>query len=952
MKIFGQFQKNSSIKNVFWALLFYGSTCFSAEIHVAKNGVDALNGRGNKSAPYLTISYVFSNDLVHSGDIIVIHQGVYRETVTINISNVTLLPFEQEKVFITGTDLIPGSSWQADSQRAGVYKTTLNKNDVETDFTQLFVNGVLQQIARYPNNTTSVKKYMVGKHSEMMSPTNPQSGFAILLNASKPAGTDQTGQVTFSSHEGIPEIPNVAFTDEAIIRGFIGKLRNNIFSYSQDGGQVTRAGNRLVTFKAKNTQGNSWGKTDAYTQPEGFGYIMDLSVLDIEGEWFFKKSENTLYYKPIGGTLANKTIEVKKREFGLLVGANDVTVKNIHIQASAVQIKNARNFRAQNCTFTYLYPYKYRRTYGVLKEGIVLDNADNTTFDSCYIAHTWTGGIIIDDNCENTIINNCTIEQIGWMGQFMVAVWNNGKNSTITNNTLGKASRFHIRTTESVYAKITDNDFAEAMAMGEDAGAIMFTSTGKPGPKGLDMQGTEIAYNKVHDLVGIPAYDTTPGYKRQTVVAFYLEDVHNYTVHHNLAYNIKGDNYKSKRGASNNPQSDGKMLYLGPRDKLIDIKMGYYNNTFWNYDKFLTFWHRTETGLTENLEMTNNLYMQGKINSVSNIDEPDLSVFAQKAAQSPLNYQITVKTNQAISNANAHFEDVTNGDFRLRSDSPFNSGGTIIPNITTSSSPALGALEGNTPELRNRVLNAGSDLTINSFFGLDKLDYGNDNISIQTTGEFCPDANNGKIKITAKEPLSYRVTINGEDYSFTNELEISDLEPKTYTFCITAPELADDSCFEVIVPKSVVVSGSAKVASNGLVEFNVDGGTKPYHVLVNNKEVLQTEASSFVVNANHGDSVNVISDKDCEGELNKRVLLTDRVVVYPTITKGNITISLPDSSVDQVGVEVYNMQSTLLLRKMYTKNQIDIDLSQFAYGVYFVKINYGEPKVVKIIKQE
>ncbi|MGY6648618.1 right-handed parallel beta-helix repeat-containing protein [Wenyingzhuangia sp. IMCC45574] len=935
-------------------LLLLANTVFSAEIHVAKDGVNALSGRGSVTSPYQSIKYIFDQNLVDSGDVIVVHEGVYRETVTVNVANITIKPFAEEKVVISGTDLIASSNWQADASRPGVFKTFLNRNQVETDFTQLFVNGIHQQIARYPNNTTPVKSYLIGQHKEMMDPINPKSGFAILLNASKPEGANQTGNVTFSSHEGIPEIPNVTFTNEAIIRGFIGKLRNNIFSYSQDGGQVTRAGSRLVTFKSLNTQGNSWGKDAAYSQPEGFGYIMDLSVLDAEGEWFFKRTENTLYYKPQGGTIDGKTFEVKKRELGLEIRANNVTLENIHVQAAAMDVKNARNFKAQNCTFTYLYPYHYRRTYGVLKEGIVLDNADNATFESCYVGHTWTGGIIIDDNCENTVINNCTIEQIGWMGQFMVSAWNNGKNTTITNNTFGRASRFHIRTTEEVYAKITDNDFGEAMAMGEDAGAIMFTSTGRS--SAMDMQETEIAYNKLHDLHGIPAFDTTPIYKRQTVTAFYLEDVHNYKVHHNLVYNIKGNTYTSKRGASFNAQSDGKILYLGPRGKTIDKTMGYYNNTFWNYDKFLTFWHKTATTVVKNLEMINNVYMSGKINTTSfggnNIDEGNLTTFVQKAALAPFNYEITDTTNKSISSPSVHFQDIDNNNFRLQPSSTFNSGGTVVDGITSETSPAIGAWEGNTDEAKNRVLNAGSNLTTNSFFGLDKLDYGNDNISIQTVGETCPNTNNGKIKITAKEPLSYSVLINGESYSFSNELEISDLEPKTYTFCITAPELADDSCFEVAVPESIAISGSTRIAANGLIEVNVDGGTTPYHVLVNNKEVLQTEASSFVVSANHGDQVEVVSDKDCEGELNKRVLLTDNVVVYPTITKGNITISLPDSSLDQVGVELYNMQSTLLLRKMYNRNQININLSQFAIGVYFVKINYGEPKVVKIIKQE
>ncbi|MEM6642701.1 MAG: right-handed parallel beta-helix repeat-containing protein [Bacteroidota bacterium] len=707
--------KNMILLGNRYAILAFMLSCtfhlFAADIHVSVTGENALTGRGSESAPYQTISYLFDNNLVNAGDVIILHEGTYRETVIVDVDNITLRPLEGDCVVISGANVYGSENWQADSERDGVYKMTLNSNQVQTDFTQLFVNGKHQQIARFPNNITPFKEYLAGTNREMTDPLNQESGFAILLNASKPSGTAATGQVTFSNHEGTPMIPNVTLTDEAIVRGFIGKLRNNIFSYSQDGGEVTRAGDRLVTFKSFQTQGNKWGQSEAYSQPEGFGYLMDLTLLDQEGEWFFKQNANTLYYKPEGGTLDDKLIEVKLRKNAIIVEANDVKLENIHVTAASMEADGADNLSITNCFFTYLYPFHYRRNYGVFKEGIILNNSDNVTFESSYIAHTWGSGIIVESNCSNTIINNCVIEDIGWMGQFTVSLLNSGNNTTITNNTFGRASRFHIRTTESVYAKITDNDFYQAMAMGEDAGSIMFTSTGKPGPKGLDMKGTEIAYNKVHDMSGIPAFDTSPNYRRQTTVAFYLEDVHNYTVHHNLAYNIKGDTYESKRGSSSNAQSDGKMLYLGPREKVIDLDMGYYNNTFWNYDKFLTFWHRESTAMVDNLFMTNNLYMEGKINTVSNIDEPDLDLFAQRAASS-LNYDITVTTNAAISNADNHFEDASQGDFRLSPSSSYNSGGTVIEGITTSSNPSLGAWEGSTQANRERVFNAGSDLIV------------------------------------------------------------------------------------------------------------------------------------------------------------------------------------------------------------------------------------------------
>ncbi|WP_109829745.1 right-handed parallel beta-helix repeat-containing protein [Reichenbachiella versicolor] len=720
MKNFTQLLGRGSV--LYALFLSFTLTTYAATVHVAKSGTNALSGRGSSSKPYKTISYLFNNGLVTSGDVILVHEGVYRETVTVNVNNVTIRPRGNDIVSISGANWYGSASWQADNSRPGVFKMTLNKNNVETDFTQLFVNGQHQQIARFPNNTAPVKNYMSGANREMMNPLDQKSGFAVLLNASKPSGANQTGKVTFSWHNGTPKLPNVTFSNEAILRGFIGKLRNNIFSYSQDGGNIKRAGNRLVTFKAFNTQGNNWAEAAAYSAPEGFGYIMDLSVLDYNGEWFYKKTANTLYYKPIGGSMSGKGVEVRQRKYALKVRANNVSIEDIDIKAGEVELKNSSNTSFTRCTFTYMTPFHYRRQYGVFRQGIVLDNADNSKFESCYIGHTWGSGIIILKGSDNTKINNCILEDIGWMGQFTISLENNGNNTQVTNNTFGKASRFHIRTTESVYTKITDNEFHHAMSMGEDAGSIMFTSTGKSAQ--LNMNGTLIAWNKIHSISGIPAYDTDPKYNRQKVVALYLEDVDNYTVHHNLIYDIKGDSYVSKRLKSNGQpqetQSKGDVMYLGPRNRNLTRKMDYYNNTCWNYDYFMTFWHHSNTPAdVNNCNVKNNILMEGGSNSVSaganSVTESSFYNFTLEVAKSPLNYTISGARNRTVINASDHFVNANNGNYRLKSNSAYNNDGIVISGITTETTPAIGAWEGKANWQRERVFNAGANITSTTF---------------------------------------------------------------------------------------------------------------------------------------------------------------------------------------------------------------------------------------------
>ncbi|NIJ44628.1 hypothetical protein FHR24_001067 [Wenyingzhuangia heitensis] len=711
-----------------YVLLFISFISFSANIHVAKTGTDALTDRGTSSAPYKTINYVFNNGLISPGDHLVLHEGVYRETIIATVNNITIRPKDGDKVIVSGANWYGDSSW-SDTDGDGIFELALSTNQVETKFTQLIVEGQHKQIARFPNNTSAYKNYIIGSNREMMDPRDQSTGFAVLLNGSKPAGVNQTGQITFSWHNGTPKLPDVTFTNEAIVRGFIGKLRNNIFSYSQDGGQVTRApgGNdRMVTFKSLNTQGNVWGGDAAVGQPEGFGYVMDLSVLDYEGEWFWKKTENKMYYKPEGGTVSGKNFEIQRRQYVLKVQANNVTVENINFKVGEVELKNANATTISNCSFTYLSPYQYRRTYGSFRQGILLNNADNTTFDSCYIGHTWGSGIIILKGSDNSIVNNCYIEDIGWMGQFTIAVENNGNNTQITKNTFGKASRFHIRTTESVYAKIVDNDFYGAMSLGEDAGAIMFTSTGKS--EALNMQGTVIAWNKIHGMKGIPAYDPQDYSNKKYLISFYLEDSENYTVHHNLTYD-NNDEYTSVRlDGSGNPESTrniNAVAYMGPRTKTLTRKMNYYNNTFWDYSRFISFWQTG--GGVNSLEMKNNLYVNDKENYIdagagqaNKLYKSDFYEFTQAADDAPYNVSIVSAKNRAVSETNpgAHYVDAVNGNLRLILGSTYNNGGDVISGITTEANPTIGAWEGEANWQKERVFNAGSSLTNASFDSL------------------------------------------------------------------------------------------------------------------------------------------------------------------------------------------------------------------------------------------
>ncbi|WP_017445402.1 right-handed parallel beta-helix repeat-containing protein [Gayadomonas joobiniege] len=692
-------------------------------IHVATNGSNSASGAWD--APYQTINHAVN--MAQNGDVILIRAGTYREQVNIiNKNNITIKPNGDQEVIISGADIV-NTIWHSDPDRPGVFKAWLDANQVETDYTQVFVNGQFEQMARFPDNISG----------DMLNPTDPQSGYAVITNAQKPQGTSARSQVTFTWHGGVPFLPDTNFTDEAVVRGLIGKLRNNIFSANSAGANIQKTGDRQLSFTGTNN--GVWKNEAAYNSPEGFGYILDLSVLDRAGEWFYKRNQNTLFYKPQNNSMQGLTVEAKKRKWALNIDqSHDINIEGINVVAASMKVEDSDNLRVTDSSFQYLHPFLYREGYGVLKEGIVINNSDNGLYQNNLIAHTWGSGIIINSGANNVIDNNL-IEDIGWLGQFTVSIFNEGENTQITQNTLGRSSRFHIRTTAPVKSTITDNLMYEAMAMGEDAGSIMMTSTGQTNY--LDLKNTQIAYNIIRDIHGIPAMDTKPVYNRQTVKALYLEDVDNYSVHHNLIYNIRGTGYTRKTsGTAIEP--DGSIIYLGPRSRSMTRKIEYFNNTFYNYDSFLNIWHHSDTnknihGLINNAHFKNNIMVANKAHklsgtyvnltlpqhkaeatgNISKITEYSLSAFASQIANAPYNYNFSEShnTNFTDTQYGNNFQDPAAGNFKLYAGSAQNSNGTYINGVTGNSPIARGAWEGSTTWLKDRVFRAGTSVKSSDF---------------------------------------------------------------------------------------------------------------------------------------------------------------------------------------------------------------------------------------------
>ncbi len=621
----------------------------AADVYVATTGNN--NNSGTIDAPYRTITYAVGK--MSAGDVCYIRGGIYREKVTLTKNDLTLSAYGDEFVAIYGTKTL--SDWE--QYEGEIYRTKVTGSDLTNvnsntatlkSFPQVIFDGQMQKMARYPDHTTD----------DMFS-LEPESGYTKIE-----IEEGSTALVTFD--EPIPG----NFNDYAggYFRAISGKAEG-----TNPTGRILISDTYKLICEDINKPWESAlsGSSQAWkTLGEGRGYIYHLKALTQEGEWYFQ-DDYLYYWQPGGGKPADDAVEIQIYENAIIASSKSgITLKNLNIRAAAMDMSKCNDLTVEGCSFRDTQGWIFRMNYaGSFTElGGVYYKGENATFKNCYFDGAW-GNQLNLDNTENVTIDNCIFQNSGWLGLFTSAIQHAGYNLVLTNNTFGSAGRFHLRSDGHSKLTILHNDFYDCMKMCQDAGSIELTNTSLQ-PAAMNLNGSEFAYNKFHDMNTRPSWvegRTTT----QFVVALYMEGAENYTVHHNLFYNITNEN------------NDGSFLYLGPRTATIDDCF-FYNNTIWNIDCRIRIWNYTDDGSS------------GQINNMlfyNNIFESDM-----RDEWGDLQSQITMADNEELpySQGTSHFIDPTNGNFQLQTNSSLKDAGREVGGITDGyigTAPDLGCFE-------------------------------------------------------------------------------------------------------------------------------------------------------------------------------------------------------------------------------------------------------------------
>ncbi len=89
---------------------------------------------------------------------------------------------------------------------------------------------------------------------------------------------------------------------------------------------------------------------------------------------------------------------------------------------------------------------------------------------------------------------------------------------------------------------------------------------------------------------------------------------------------------------------------------------------------------------------------------------------------------------------------------------------------------------------------------------------------------------------------------------------------------------------------------------------------------------------------------------DCSTSINNTAA-NENVLVYPTVTKGNVTIDLPNYTSGVVELYLFSIDGKLILNEQYNNKTFTVDLTNFPENVYILNIYTKEKLYVeKIIR--
>lgn len=225
-------------------------------------------------------------------------------------------------------------------------------------------------------------------------------------------------------------------------------------------------------------------------------------------------------------------------------------------------------------------------------------------------------------------------------------------------------------------------------------------------------------------------------------------------------------------------------------------------------------------------------------------------------------------------------------------------------------------------------------------------------IKINTKSNSCPEGKNGVIIITPMISEEFKIAVTGNSlnstFNFSSEFRIENLESGDYYLIITRPdmpEFKEEYNLRITEPENLIVQSKVNI-SNKEIKLNIKGGNV-YSIKLNNEEFKSEEREVLLKLKNGINKIEVRTDKECQGEYSKDVLIGSEIIAFPNPFSDTINIDLGVDSSRQATVSVFLTNGSLIYVKEVNINSgvINLNTSFLNAGVYILSV-----KTIKTVK--
>ncbi|MEK3916749.1 DNRLRE domain-containing protein [Paenibacillus sp. FSL H7-0331] len=574
------------------------------DYYVSVSGNDTT-GDGSLENPWRTIQK--AADVMTAGDTCFIRGGVYRETVVPAASGssstmMTFKSYNNEIVTISGSEPVTG--WTADSAGpTGIFKASIAGSLGSGN--QIFLNGTMIPEARWPNNTGTLMEPTLAVADNGTNTT--------ITDSDIPAGVNWAGATVW----------------------FAGGA-----AWAGQDSTVTAFDpiSHIITFNSVKAASTNYDARSGNTF-----YLSGIkAALDSQNEWWYDEASQQLFLWPPGGNdPSGAAVEMKKRLYGFdLSGRSYIAIEGIRLFATSLKTDDGtHHVRIGQMKAEYISHNTRNKT--AKGEGRPDEDNNGITIRGSYneisgseFAYS-SGSLLNLTGNQHQVVNNY-FHDGNYAGTWNGLISTLGEQHYIGYNTLARGGRDGIKLAQPRGLIVEHNDISNGGMLTKDSG-LLYTA-------GSHSMGTEIRYNKFHDM-----------YTHLGMGIYTDNQSSHFLIHHNVIWNV--------------PNSDPIRLNSPSNYNLV------YNNTAGTGTSDMFTWAAVFRDDMFGDRVYNNIVPGG------------ISFPGSKGVATG---------NNIVTGLDLKFADPVHFDFRLQAESPAVDMGTVIAGITdgyTGAAPDIGAYE-------------------------------------------------------------------------------------------------------------------------------------------------------------------------------------------------------------------------------------------------------------------